>query len=457
VTADPDAPGRDVPAPARPGGAADAADDLLALVAASPTPYHAVAEMARRLEAAGSVRLDERAAWAPVPGDLCHVVREGSLAAVRVGSRSPADAGFRIVGAHTDSPTYAVRPRPDVRRAGYRLLGVEPYGGALHYTWLDRDLTLAGRVVLRDGSARLVHLPGAPLRIPSLAIHLQREVNDGLRLNPQQHLVPAWGPDLQGEPGLIAALADHVGADPGDLLGHDLVLVDTQPPTRGGAGGDWLFAPRLDNLASCGAGLAALLAAEPGEATQVLVANDHEEVGSASAAGAAGTFLADVLARLVAAADGGADGGQGVHLGRRAGQAWWTARARSVLVSADVAHALHPNHPERHEPAHQPALGGGPVLKVNATQRYATNAATGSWFAARCAEAGVPLQHFVTRADLPCGSTIGPITASRLGIATVDVGQPVLAMHSVREQADAADVGLMEAALAAHLSSRAIW
>ncbi len=447
--ADPDAPGQGLPAPAGAGrdGAPDPADDLLALVAASPTPYHAVAEMGRRLEAAGSVRLDERAAWSPAPGDLCHVVREGSLAAFRAGSRSPADAGFRIVGAHTDSPTYAVRPRPDVRRAGYRLLGVEPYGGALHYTWLDRDLTLAGRVVLRDGATRLVHLPGAPLRIPSLAIHLQREVNDGLRLNPQQHLVPAWGPDLQGEPGLLAALADHVGADPGDLLGHDLVLADTQAPARGGAGGDWLFAPRLDNLASCAAGLAALLAAEPGEATQVLVANDHEEVGSASAEGAAGTFLADVLARLVAAADGDGDGGQ----------AWWTARARSVLVSADVAHALHPNHPERHEPAHQPALGGGPVLKVNAPQRYATDAATGAWFAARCAEAGVPLQHFVTRADLPCGSTIGPITASRLGIATVDVGQPVLSMHSLREQAAAADVALMGAALTAHLSSRATW
>jgi aspartyl aminopeptidase len=443
---DPGAPGRGLPtASAGRDSVPDPADDLLALVAASPTPYHAVAEMARRLEAAGSVRLDERAPWSPAPGDLCHVVREGSLAAVRIGSGSPADAGFRIVGAHTDSPTYAVRPRPDVRRAGYRLLGVEPYGGALHYTWLDRDLTVAGRVVLHDGAARLVHLPGAPLRIPSLAIHLQREVNDGLRLNPQQHLVPAWGPDLQGEPGLIAALADHVGAEPGDLLGHDLVLVDTQPPARGGAGGGWLFAPRLDNLASCAAGLAALLAAAPGEATQVLVANDHEEVGSASAEGAAGTFLADVLARLVAAADG------------EGGQAWWTACARSLLVSADVAHALHPNHPERHEPAHQPALGGGPVLKVNAQQRYATDAATGAWFAARCAEAGVPLQHFVTRADLPCGSTIGPITASRLGIATVDVGQPVLSMHSVREQAAAADVALMGDALAAHLSARATW
>lgn len=433
---------------------ADPAADLCAFVDASPTPYHAVAEMVRRLDEAGFRALDERDSWGLAPGDQRYVVRGGgSVVAFRVGTAAPADGGFRVVGAHTDSPTLKVRPRPDVRRAGYRLIGVEPYGGPLLYTWLDRDLTLAGRVAVRDHDGgtelRLVRLPGAPLRVPSLAIHLQRDLREtGLQLDPQRHVVPLWGPDVDGEPGLVEVLANAVGVAPADILGHDLVTVDTLPAALGGGGGSYVTAPRLDNLSSCHGGLSALLAADADPATpatQVLVANDHEEVGSRSAEGAGGPFLADVLAGIAAATGEGGDGGDGTALRR--------AVARSRLVSCDVSHAVHPNFSERHEPGHTPRLGGGPVLKVNANRSYATDAATGGWFAARCAEAGAGLQHFVSRADLPCGSTIGPVTAQRLGIATVDVGAPVLAMHSCREVAAAEDVAPQAATLRACLAS----
>ncbi|HEV7213385.1 MAG TPA: M18 family aminopeptidase [Blastococcus sp.] len=416
-------------------------NDLRSFVDASPSPGHAVAELARRLEAAGFTELAETDSWAPSPGAGHYVVRHGSLVAFRMGSRPLSEAGLRIVGTHTDSPTFKVRPHADVRQAGYRLIGVEPYGGGLWHTWLDRELTVAGRVAVRGRGTTLVRLPGAPLRLPSLAIHLDRSVREGLTLDPQKHLVPVWDRDLGTEPGLAEALADAVGADPDDVVGHDLVLTDTQPAAVAGADGSWVAAPRLDNQGSCHSGLHALLAAVAGERTQVLVCNDHEEVGSGSMSGARGSFLEDVVLRLAAATDP-ADP-QAVH----------RAIARSVLVSADMAHAVHPTRSERHEPAHQPQLGGGPVLKLNANQAYATDATTGGWFTERCAEAGVPVQHFVSRADLPCGSTIGPLTATRLGIATVDVGAPTLAMHSCRELVSALDVPLMVSALTACLES----
>jgi aspartyl aminopeptidase len=412
-------------------------DDLRAFVDASPSPSHAVAEMTRRLSGAGFTELSETDRWEPAPGARHFVVRHGSLVAFRVGRQPLAEAGMRLVGAHTDSPTFKVRPYSDVHQAGYRLVGVEPYGGGLWHTWLDRELTVAGRVVLRGGATELVRLPGAPLRLPSLAIHLDRGVREGLTLDPQRHLVPVWDQELESEPGLLEAVAAAVGAAPDDIVGHDLVLADTQPAARAGADGTWVAAPRLDNLGCSHAGLLALLGAPASDRTQVLVCNDHEEVGSGSMAGARGSFLQDVVTRLAAATDAG--NGQALH----------RALARSVLVSADMAHAVHPTQYDRHEPAHRPRLGGGPVLKLNANQAYATDATTGGWFAERCADAGVPLQRFVTRADLPCGSTIGPLTATRLGIATVDVGSPTLAMHSCRETASALDVPLMVDALTA--------
>ncbi|MCZ2827547.1 M18 family aminopeptidase [Modestobacter sp. VKM Ac-2986] len=417
----------------------DLGDDLRAFVDASPSPFHAVAELARRLRAAGFTELAEADRWALAPGGEHFVVRHGSLIAFRVGSAPSAEAGLRLVGAHTDSPTFKVRPHSDVRQAGYRLVGVEPYGGGLWHTWLDRELTVAGRVALRGGTTALVRLPGAPLRLPSLAIHLDRSVRDGLTLDPQRELVPVWSNDLNW-PDLLEGIAAELGADPLDVVGHDLVLADTQPAARTGADGTWVAAPRLDDLACCHSGLTALLAAPAGRRTQLLVCNDHEEVGSGSMSGARGSFLEDVIGRLVAVTDAGDV------------QALPRTIARSRLVSADMAHAVHPTRSDRHEPDHRPQLGGGPVLKVNANQAYATDAASSGWFAERAADAGVPVQWFVTRADLPSGSTIGPLTATRLGIPTVDIGAPMLAMHSCRELASARDVPLMVGALTACLA-----
>ncbi|MCW2672533.1 MAG: apeB [Frankiales bacterium] len=406
-------------------------DDLRAFIDASPSPFHAVAEMARRLGEAGFTELDEVDRWRLQPGGRHYVIRDGgSLVAFRTGSAPLADAGIVGIGTHTDSPTFKVRPVHDLTRVGYKLVGVEPYGGMLAHTWLDRELTVAGRLTHPDGTTTLTRLVGTTLRLPSLAIHLDRSVREGLTLDPQRQLVPVAG--LAEEPDLL----EQLGAP--DALGWDLVLSDVQPAAT--TGSDWIAAPRLDNLGSCHAALHALLDAPATAHTQVFIANDHEEVGSNSAEGAAGSFLEDVLRRLTAAT------------GDTDPQAYAQMVARSRLVSADMAHAIHPNYADRHEPAHTPLLGGGPVIKHNANQRYATDARTEAWFAARATDAGVPVQHFVTRADLPCGSTIGPLTATRVGIATVDVGNPMLAMHSCRELASAADVPLMVSVLTACLS-----
>jgi len=425
----------------------DLAQDLLRFVAACPSPYHAVAEMARRLEDAGFQQLREEDRWSLAAGDRRYVVRDGgSIIAVRVGRQPCADAGLRLVGTHTDSPTLKVRPTEDVRRHGYAQVGVEPYGGLLAHTWLDRDLTLAGRLaVLDEGvvTTRLVHLERPVLRIPSLAIHLFRELREtGLKLDPQRDLVPVLG--TSDAPALRSILADAAGVDAAAVVGHDLVTADTQPPALGGVDGTAIHAPRLDNLASCHAALHALCAAEDGDATQVVVSNDHEEVGSGTAEGARGSFLEDTVARIVSLVDGDDP------------QARARTLARSLLVSADMAHAVHPNHADRHEAQHRPRLGGGPVLKLNANQSYASDAGSIGWLTARARDVAVALQDFVVRADLPCGSTIGPLTATRLGIQTVDVGNPALSMHSCREQASTVDIAPLVALLGAHLAAPAV-
>ena len=253
------------------------------------------------------------------------------------------------------------------------------------------DLTIAGRLALSDGSTRLVTLPGAPVRLPSLAPHLDRSVSEALALDRQRDLVPMWATDLQAEPGLLEALATTAGVAASDIAGHDLVLADTQPAGSAGPDGTWIASPRIDDLGGCHANLTAFLQAPPTRTTAVLVCNDHEEVGSGSSEGARGSFLEDTLRRLVAAT-GGADA-----------QDYGRMIAGSRLVSNDMAHAVHPNRYDRHEPNHRPQLGGGPVLKLNANQAYATDGLTGGWFAGRCAASGVPLQHFVSRGDLPCG------------------------------------------------------
>ena len=418
----------------------DCVADLLAFLDRSPTPYHAVAETVRRLAAAGFRPLGEDEVWTLEPDARRYVVRaEGSIVAFQVGRESPAEAGFRILGAHTDSPNLRLKPRPDKSAEGYRQLAVEPYGSPLLYTWFDRELSLAGRVSFRDGAAvrtALVDFARPLLRIPSLAIHLQRELrSEGLKVNAQQHLAPVIG--LEGAPPIAELLAVELRASGAadvagpDVLGFDLMTYDCQRASVTGARGELVSSPRLDNLASCHAAVSALAEAagrDLGAATRMIVLYDHEEVGSRSAQGAAGTLLSDALERCVAGFKGGA--AQGVA----------RAASRSLMVSADMAHAVHPNYADRHEPGHRPVVGKGPVIKVNADQSYASDAETIARFAALCASAGVVPQHFVARSDLGCGSTIGPISAARVGIRTVDVGSPMLSMHSCRELAGTADV-----------------
>jgi aspartyl aminopeptidase len=427
----------------------DPVDDLIAFLDASPTPWHAVAECARRLEAAGYRELREGDAWSVGPGDRVYVARAGStIAALEIGQAPPQSAGFRLVGAHTDSPNLRIKPNAHVRRAGQHQLGVEIYGGVLLYTWVDRDLALGGRVFVRGAQGalepRLVRLDRPMLRVPSLAIHLDREVNtEGLVLNPQNHMVPVTALESGGAFDLRALLADalrrpgeSLGAD--DVIAFDLACYDHAGAARGGTRGEYVFSGRLDNLASCHAALSALLASTPGSpATRGFFFFDHEECGSQSAQGAMGSFLRDVLARVCEAHPGAAR------------DALPRALSRSFFISADMAHAVHPNYADKHDPQHQPQLGGGPVIKSNVNQRYATDAEGAARFELWCAAADVVPQRFVTRTDLACGTTIGPITAANLGMKVVDVGNPMLSMHSCRETAAAADVAKMIAVLRA--------
>ena len=394
------------------------AADLAAFVQAAPTSFHAAAEGARRLAAAGYVEQDEAQAWDASPGGH-YLVRGGALVAWRV----PAGAGpltpFRIVGSHTDSPTFKLKPSPDLAAYGWQQLGWEVYGGPLLNSWLDRELGLAGRLVLRDGSSTLVRT-GAVVRIPQLAIHLDRAIGEsGLKLDRQHHTAPVWGVGLPG-PGVLDHVAAQVGASAADVDAYDLFAFDTAAPAVFGPAGEFFASARLDNLASVHASLVALLAAEDADEIAVLAAFDHEELGSESRTGASGPLLADVLTRTGAALGAGTD---------EQHRAW----ARSFCVSSDAGHAVHPNYPERHDPANRPLLNAGPLLKISANQRYASEAVGMARWRDVCRRAGVRVQTFVSNNAMPCGSTIGPLTATRLGVAVVDVGIPTLSMHSARE------------------------
>lgn len=415
----------------------DHAHDLGDLVVASPSPFHAAAEVARRLQAAGYTRQDEAEPWATGSG---YVVRDGGVVAWRVPESAGAGTPFRIVGAHTDSPTFVLKPKPDLVTAGWAQVGMEVYGGPLLNSWLDRELGLAGRLVLASGEQRLVRTE-AIMRIPQLAIHLDRTVNDkGVKLDKQQHTTPVWGVAGADVTVLehLAAAAD-VGAD--DVVGWDVVAFDTAVPVVFGPRQEFLASGRLDNLSGVHAGLTALLEAAPTDAVLVLAAFDHEEVGSETRSGAAGPFLADVLDRISLALGAGPDDRH-------------RAYARSVCLSIDAGHAVHPNYAGRHDPAHLPLLNGGPLLKINGNQRYATDGVGAAAWRRACRAAGVPTQEFVSNNDIPCGSTIGPITATRLGIRTVDVGQPLLSMHSARELAGVADTLLLARAATAFLAAQ---
>src|SRR5690348_5691705 len=412
------------------------AQGLCDFIDASPSPFHVCATAARRLIDAGFIPLSEADAWPP--SGRFFTVRAGSLVAWQ-GEANP-HTPFRIVGAHTDSPNLRVKQHPDRMVAGWRMVALQPYGGAWLNSWLDRDLGLSGKLSIRAGRGidhRLVWIDEPILRVPQLAIHLAED-RKSVSLDPQRHVNAVWGVgDVPGS--FLGYIAESAGVSLDDMLGYDLMTHDLNPSRLAGADKELVSAPRLDNQATCYAGLEAFLAAEPGDHLPVLALFDHEEVGSQSDHGAQSDLLPTVLERITLAVGGGRE----EYLRRL---------STSMVASGDMAHATHPNYPERHEPGHLIEVNGGPVLKVQPNLRYATDGRTAAAFALACAQAGVPLQRYEHRADLPCGSTIGPMTSARTGIPTVDVGAAQLAMHSAREVMGAADVAAYSAALRAFLS-----
>ena len=407
---------------------------LLSFLQASPTPFHATTSMMSILLSSGYTELFEDQVW-DLKEQSGYFIRrnDSSIIAIWLADKSQA---LRLVGAHTDSPCLKVKPNADLSGKGYFQLGVEVYGGALLAPWFDRDLSLAGRVHARiDGKIEsvMVNFERAIATVPSLAIHLDREANKGRTINPQTQLPPvlsiAGAKDRDLNSILMAEVAqqfadsDSAGSDAKveSILDYELFFYDTQPPALIGLENEFIASARLDNLLSCFIGLQSLLEADKSQ-NKLLICTDHEEVGSASACGAQGPFLQQVMERI-----------------------WPNNEDRnriiagSMMISADNAHGIHPNFSDRHDQNHGPMLNQGPVIKINANQRYATNSLTSAIFKQLCDDAGVKYQAFVTRTDMGCGSTIGPITASEVGIETIDIGVPTFGMHSIRELAGSED------------------
>lgn len=421
---------------------------LMQFLQASPTPAHAVAGMREQLEAAGFHLLVEGEGWDLQPGQGYFVIRGGrSLIAWRQGLEPVTEVGLRMLGAHTDSPCLKVKPQPELSRHGCVQLGVEVYGGALLHPWFDRDLSLAGQVHYLDAQGQLQEALWDYQRpvavIPSLAIHLNREANKGVEVNPQKHL-PVVLAGIKAEQSAewsfrqqLATWLEEAGYAVKQVVDYDLCFYDQQPPSLVGLNQEYLASARLDNLLSCYIGLQALLTTPASQATPMLVCNDHEEVGSASALGAEGPFLEGVLRRLVVDE-----------------ASYQRMISRSLMISCDNAHALHPNFADRHDENHGPKINAGPVIKVNANQRYATSSETSALFDGFCRQAEVPCQRFVVRSDMGCGSTLGPITSTRLGVRVVDVGVPQWSMHSIREIAGSEDSWYLLQALQVFLAEK---
>lgn len=410
-------------------------DQLSAFIKAAVTPYHSVSKMSSMLDEAGFKHLSERACWQLSKGGKYYTTRNGSsiVAWQMPSERAVQESGFRMIGAHTDSPCLKVKPNPEITVNGYLQLGVQIYGGVLLSPWFDRDLSLAGRVSYRaeDGEIKtcLIDFEKAIAIVPSLAIHLNREANSGFKINPQTMVTPILGQVSESHEdkafSFRTILAEHMlsqGISCAEVLDFDLSFYDVQSPATIGLHNEFFASARLDNLLSCFMGITALLTAKSNEGV-MLVCNDHEEVGSMSAEGAQGPMLDQVLNRV------SAPGEQQIRM-----------IANSMLISADNAHGVHPNFSDKHDVRHGPLLNAGPVIKVNANQRYATNDITSALFKEFARLADAKVQTFVVRADMACGSTIGPITAAKLGVKTLDIGVPQFAMHSIRELIGCKDV-----------------
>ncbi|XP_043707238.1 probable aspartyl aminopeptidase [Telopea speciosissima] len=438
--------------------ASSVVSDLIDFLNASPTAFHAVDEAKKRLKNAGFEQVSEREDWKLQVGKKYFFTRNYStIVAFAIGKKYVAGNGFHIVGAHTDSPALKLMPVTKVAKGGYLEVGVQTYGGGLWHTWFDRDLSIAGRLMIRKGKGdsasyfhQLVRIEEPIMRIPTLAIHLDRGVNDGFKVNPQSHLVPVLATSIKAELNksvaekgdnkkhhslLLELLAAQAGCEPDEICDFELQLCDTQPSTIAGAMKEFIFSGRLDNLCMSFCSLKALIDATLPESSledetgiRMVALFDHEEVGSSSAQGAGSPAMLDALARIT-----NSFSSSDAKLLEKAIQ-------RSFLVSADMAHALHPNYMDKHEDNHQPKLHGGLVIKHNANQRYATNAVTSFLFREISERHQLPIQDFAVRNDMPCGSTIGPILASGVGIRTVDVGAPQLSMHSIREMCAVDDV-----------------
>ena len=418
---------------------ADILDGFLDFLAKSPTPFHAVESLSHILRAKGFRELRETDRWDLRAGERYFICRNGSSLIAFCAGRSPVEeTGLRLVGAHTDSPCLKLKPRAELRRQGYLQVGLEVYGGALLNPWFDRDLSIAGRVsfATKSGLAHALIDFGDPVAvIPSLAIHLDREANSSRTVNAQNHLPAVLAMDASETRDLPSIIlerlfAEHPQCGAERLLDFELSLYDTQPPRVVGLRGEFIAGARLDNLLSCYAGALAIAQAD-GDTGCVLVCNDHEEVGSVSAVGAQGPMLKSVLTRLLPDPE---------HRER--------ALAASLLISADNAHAIHPNYADKHDANHGPLINGGPVLKVNSNQRYATSSETAAMFRWLCDLECVPVQSFSVRSDMRCGSTIGPLTAASIGLRTLDVGVPTFAMHSLRELAGTEDLDSLVRVLA---------
>ncbi|WP_417535903.1 M18 family aminopeptidase [Methylophaga sp.] len=413
---------------------------------ASPTPYHAVASLQTLLEDKGFEQLHEADSWGQLNAGHYFVIREASIIAFTLTGNDLSNTGIRMVGAHTDSPCLKVKPKPEKVQQSLFQLGVEVYGGALLNPWFDRDLSLAGRVSYENPQGQIaqviIDFKDPIATIPSLAIHLDREANQNRSINPQLHLPPILAQMDDGDKLDFRALLEqqcrqqHPEINIGRVLDYEMCFYDTQKAAVMGLSADFITSARLDNLLSCYVGLQSLLAAD-NTRSALLVCNDHEEVGSQSVSGAQGTFLQAVLQRLV-------DG----H------EAYQRMVEQSLMISADNAHAIHPNYADKHDAEHGPLLNKGPVIKTNANQRYATSSQTSALFRQLCEQNDVPVQDFVVRTDMACGSTIGPITSSHIGVKTIDIGLPTFAMHSIRELAGSQDAVMLHKVLTAYFNQK---